>query len=138
MVLLHKLSAPLLRAIRKGKETEVVKALIESSGGDTTEQRREYVMTSDYRGWTALHVATLKNDVALMTVLVSFGADLNARTKELSTPLCVAAYNGKVEAAQWLLVQGADPFLTDEQGRTPRDIALLQRKAKVAALLAPP
>ena len=46
------------------------------------------------------------------------GVDMNARTKNLSTPLHHAAYCGRLEIAQLLLVQGADMNAENEMGET--------------------
>ena len=53
------------------------------------------------------------------------GIDVDAR-HEGRTMLMAAADNGQAEIAAYLLAQGADPALTDDDGRTALDIAIAE------------
>ncbi|MGQ0545504.1 MAG: ankyrin repeat domain-containing protein [Betaproteobacteria bacterium] len=52
-----------------------------------------------------------------------------------NTLLHVAAANGDLREVRRLLAAGADPQIRNREGRTPREVASLLRKPKVAALL---
>ena len=41
---------------------------------------------------------------------------IDSRTKEGSTPLMIAAYNDKLQAVKYLLKQGANPSLQNDNG----------------------
>ena len=74
--------------------------------------------------FTLLHVASSDEQVDIMRWLLDHGADKNARTKYLWTPLYRAALLLNSEATQVLLEHNADANLQDIYGRTPLDRAL--------------
>lgn len=64
------------------------------------------------KGLTALHVAAEQNQTGAIEVLLDRGAKLNARYPwgdALWTPLGLAVYYGRLEAAKLLIQRGADP-----------------------------
>ena len=64
------------------------------------------------------------------------GRDVNQRHGELNeTALHIAAQKGLLEAAKWLIVQGADLEATDIGGRTPLYEAAFGDYVDVASLL---
>jgi len=72
---------------------------------------------------TALHRAASENRVDLMRLLISHGADLEARDKRGQTPLFAAVESARADAARLLLASGADVNATDSNGLTPLDMA---------------
>ena len=88
-------------------------------------------------GYTALHVAAMRGDLALMEALIDHGADLNARQQKGSptqrvasghaldirlngaTPYMLAVHLSQLKAMQLLVYRGADPSIPLYDGRTP-------------------
>lgn len=70
------------------------------------------------KGATPLLVASARNQIEVVELLVSKGAELNAQdtsTQKL-TPLMVAAFRGHARVVELLLDKGADPTVADWQG----------------------
>ena len=73
--------------------------------------------------------------VNLGALLLSFGANVNAKDINGQTPLHIAALFGDVATASLLLDADADISVTDVKALTPLQIALLGDKAEVVNLL---
>lgn len=118
---------PLMIAALKGRSAWV-KRLIERGA----QVQRE--------GWSPLHYAAACTDaeagVASMQSLQAHGAKLDARSPNGTTPLMMAARNGSEAAAQWLLRQGADARLLNDQNLTAADFARQAGRDKLAEALA--
>jgi hypothetical protein len=105
--------------------------------------------TSILHGLTPLHTACSGGSEAVVRLLLSYGADVNAtRTKipkgsgmglitgtEGSTPLHFAAANGHLEVVRLLLEKGAHPTAKDKDGLTPESLAASQGHATCVTLL---
>eukprot|EP01046_Picozoa_sp_COSAG06_P045741 COSAG06_NODE_6370_length_2963_cov_2.951117_3_plen_230_part_00 len=84
-----------------------------------------------WQGRKAIHVASaggqglLADYKAIVLLLISRGADVNARADEDGkvTPLHGAAYAGEASICTALLAVGADPTATNNKGETALDIA---------------
>jgi ankyrin repeat protein len=77
-------------------------------------------------GWTPMHFVAERGTGDAASLLVEFGADVNARTLQdgsAKTPLMVAARAGNVDVIGFLLEHGADPDLKDKRHRTAYDYA---------------
>ena len=61
-------------------------------------------------GSTALHYAAIYSGEKVINLLISYGADVNARGEYQITPLHKAAMHNKIEAAKVLVENGADIF----------------------------
>jgi ankyrin repeat protein len=91
-------------------------------------------------GETPLHRAAgpVEDSAEMLGLLLSRGADINARDEDGRTPLMVAADVGS-PAATFLLRRGADPSIKDKKGETALDRARKLRaspdRAAVIALL---
>lgn len=70
-------------------------------------------------GVRPLHIAAALNKPEMIDILVSFNADVNAKTSNGFTPLHWAASRDAVEAIRSLLNAGADPDIATPSGITP-------------------
>lgn len=57
---------------------------------------------------TALHLAVTKRNLNMTQVLLAAGADADARTNRLNTPLHLAAAANAGDIAEYLIAEGAD------------------------------
>ena len=102
----------------------------------------------DRKGMTAMHAASLggypKGDYPqIVSLLLDYGADVNARDNMLRTPLHLVSDPSsthlglpvRLEIARILLSHGADVGAEDEEGRTPLQRALASKQAEMAQLL---
>ena len=67
---------------------------------------------------TLLHCAARNNRTEIVNLLLSKGADVNARDNDNRTPLHWAAYYGNTEIVNLLLSKGADVNARDNENRT--------------------
>lgn len=70
-----------------------------------------------------LHWAADRGCGELIAILISFGADVNARDSEKQTPLHYAASCSYPECVKILLEHKADVHLKDVDGQDARDVA---------------
>lgn len=66
--------------------------------------------------WSALHYAVFAGHEKVARLLIERGANLNARSTNGSTPLMMAAREGRDGLASMLLGLGADPGVTNDHG----------------------
>ena len=137
-----------LMAVARGGNVEAARLLLDA-GADVSINA-----TEAWGGQSALMWATAQGQAAMVELLASRGADVNARgrvrqwerkviteprPKDLSkggfTPLLYAAREGCVECARHLIAAGADPDLEDPERVTPLNMALLNLHFEVAAYL---
>jgi hypothetical protein len=77
----------------------------------------------DALGWTAIHHAAFNNCINDVIILKNNGFDINYQTTiEQFTPLFIATSNNNLETVILLLELGADPNISDLNGRIPLDI----------------
>lgn len=106
---------PLIDAARNG-DAEAVRSLL-AQGADAN--------TAQGDGMTALHVAAERGHGAVTDLLLSAGADVEAKTRIGSyTPLHLASRSGHGQIVRALLEAGADPrAVTTNSGVTPLHLA---------------
>lgn len=85
------------------------------------------VSSTNDKGYTALHIATIEGFTDIVEYLLRNGADINRPTasdkSSRSTPLHCAAYNGQLECVRLLLSKGANIEAKEMNGCTPLHIA---------------
>ena len=99
-------STPLMIAARNDK-LQAVKYLLKQ-GADPSLQNND--------GWNLLHFASLGGNPEVIELMLGHVPNIDSITKEGSTPLMIAARNDKLQAVKYLLKQGADPSLQDNDG----------------------
>jgi len=84
---------------------------------------------------TPLHAAVAGGQVESGKFLVNQGANLNARYAGGTRVLHEAAFTGRGEVVRVLMELGADKSITNEDGKTPAEVAELRGHETIAALL---
>ena len=100
-------------AVESGQNNEIIPQLIEHGFN---------VNAANTSGFTALHNAT--KNIAIAETLIQHGALVNAQAVNGSTPLHEAAVHAKeLEMVQFLLDNGANPAIQNNDGKTPLAVA---------------
>lgn len=89
----------------------------------------------NHSGWTPLMYAAFEGRADLVDLLLGKGAEINARSPNQSTPLMLAARNGHLDAVRRLLKAGADPDLRNDQGFTAESWAVGNGNTDAADLI---
>jgi len=88
-------------------------------------------------GWSPLHYAATGGSAAIVKLLLTHGAALEARSPNATTPLMMAARYANEEAVDALLAAGADRTLVNQQGMNAAAFAASAGREKLAARLKP-
>ena len=86
-------------------------------------------------GYTPLHEAVINDHVKVLQLLLHHGGDVNSRTDNGSSLLHLAVSTGRVDCVRVLLANNADISVTDEYGKTPKQIAESCRKYAVMKVI---
>lgn len=87
------------------------------------------------KAWTPLHAAAYNGYKDVAELLLTKGADVNAKTNTAWTPLHVAAYSGHKDVVELLLTKGADIYAKASNGWTPLRAAAKAGHKGMAELL---
>lgn len=108
-------------------DLSVVRSILKE-GGDPDER--------DSFGGTALHAAMFQSDLEVVKALVQAGLDVNAQGRSNGyTPLHDAVWAGNLDAARYLVDQGARTDLRGCDGLTPYEKALKEWNTALAEFL---
>jgi uncharacterized protein len=89
----------------------------------------------DFKGWSGLHWALVREVDAVIDLLLDSGANPNLPTGTGRIPLIIALRSGQADAVKLLLKAGADPNLRDGDGRTPIEAAKEGRYPELVKVL---
>ncbi len=109
-------SNALCDAVRSGDLRAVKEQL--ANGVDINAEDSEF-------GVAALSWAALLDDTEIAKFLIAKGADVNAKSRDGSTPLHSAAFLGHTEIAELLIQKGAEVNPKNYRGETPLDASMV-------------
>jgi ankyrin repeat protein len=84
---------------------------------------------------TPLHHALQYKRIRIAEALLKAGADVNLQGDYGTTPLMMAVLSGSAKSTQLALESGADPSIRNDGQETAYEIALKNRKIRIAAIL---
>mmetsp|Transcript_42034 Transcript_42034/g.137120 ORF Transcript_42034/g.137120 Transcript_42034/m.137120 type:complete len:448 (+) Transcript_42034:29-1372(+) len=82
-----------------------------------------------------IHAAAAASEVGVVRLLLRHGASHSAPGKGGWTPLAIAARAGSAGVVEALLAAGADPDAVSPSGKSARELATINKKAKVIAAI---
>ena len=86
-------------------------------------------------GWTPLHYAATGGHTRISAFLIGAHADLNAESPNGTTPLMMAAMYGNDQVVKLLLESGAEAYLRNDQGLSAEDFALRAGRESSAKMI---
>ncbi|MDQ7839347.1 MAG: ankyrin repeat domain-containing protein [Thermodesulfobacteriota bacterium] len=86
-------------------------------------------------GWYPLHYASDVGHKEITELLISKGADVNAKDEDGNTPLHEAISKGHKEIVELLISKGADVNAEDEDGNTPLHEAIMMVDTEIVEIL---
>lgn len=86
--------------------------------------------------WSALHYAVFNGHLDLARELIALGAAVNARSPNGSTPLMLAAREGREELAMAMLKAGGDPAARNDWGDTALTLAMRYDHYRLGKMIA--
>lgn len=90
----------------------------------------------DFKGWTGLHWALVREVTDVIVLLLESGADPNRATGSGRIPLNIAMRSGQGDAVKLLLNAGANTDLADIDGKTPLMVGTSGKYPELTRLLA--
>ena len=123
------LEKEILKAAKSGNASRVKEIL---------DQDASLVSAIDSDGSTPLHCATWKGHLEVAKLLLTYGANVNAKNSNEhwgTTPLHAAAHANQRAIAELLIAHGADIHATNINDRTPLDETEFHKATPVAKLL---
>ncbi|CRL30029.1 Ankyrin repeat-containing domain [Penicillium camemberti] len=89
---------------------------------EQTEEKSIFLHGKDHRGDTCLIMASREENPIMVSLLLDYGADINAVNKNGRTALMEASLWGRLEIATILLSRGADRYLYDKKLQRALDL----------------
>jgi ankyrin repeat protein len=89
----------------------------------------------DFKDWTGLHWALVREVSEVIALLLESGADPNRATGTGRIPLNIAIRSGQSDVVTLLLNAGANADLADIDGNTPLMVARLSKYPELTKLL---
>lgn len=86
-------------------------------------------------GWTPLHYAVTGGHTRISAFLIGAHADLNAESSNGTTPLMMAAMYGNDQVVKLLLESGAEAYLRNDQGLSAEDFAMRAGRESSAKMI---
>jgi len=108
-------------------DSEYVEARLKESPG--------LALCKGIQGDTPLHLAAKQGHAPVARLLISHGADVNAKNRVADRPLHLATEGGHQHIAQLLIDRGAKVNVNNQQGDTPLHLAAKGDYAPIAQLL---
>ena len=98
-----------------------------SKRGDTGEVERliregEDVNRMDEHGRSPIHLASWHGHTDTVELLLDRGANIEEKDNDGDTPIYRAAEGGHTDTVKLLLDRGADPYITNKEEKTARDL----------------
>ena len=91
--------------------------------------------STKHEGYASLHVAAEKGDEKITKLLLSKGADVDARGNDGATPLHIALRGGHLKVVELLFEHGANFYSTTQGGGTPLCFAIENGHEKLVKML---
>lgn len=92
-------------------------------------------VTHNFLANMPIHAAAAGRHIDNCVLLLERGADVNAKQHGGFTPLHTPAQHGDRAMVELFLAHGADPGISNDEGKTPADLAAAQGNAAIAAML---
>lgn len=112
----------LVKAIKAGNKREVEELLQQITPNFQLETKDEYY---------PLHIAAQVGDLAMIELLISYGARVDCCAIDGETPLLTAIKNNNPATAKGLIRRGADVSQSNGQGQTPLHLAAFKNLLSV-------
>ncbi|CZR46378.1 uncharacterized protein FPRO_11826 [Fusarium proliferatum ET1] len=126
----------LCRDISEVTTTKVHEAILQCADLQEALQEQPWAInTIDGAGESPLLLATQRNQIRSMEVLISAGADVNQQSYDGRSPLMVAAGEQNVESVKMLLKSKSKVDLCNDEGATALHHASMEAEPEVISLL---
>ncbi|KAI6653875.1 Feminization-1b [Oopsacas minuta] len=121
--------SPLILAAQKGQNkivSYILNNFLEHLELEYTMTLKSDVAGHEIKGATALWCAASGGNINIVRELIGAGANINHSTATNTTPLSAAIYHNRQAVIEYLLIQGADSSIADQEGLAPIMIAVLR------------